>query len=314
MARHAKTGREAAAAEKTLASALEQSLDQIADKIADKVAEKLASVVADRLADAFVADMTPAVVDKIASKVADKVAAKTQDRPAEQSPVETLDETAKQLSTESPDKMEDGPHDVSTEAVIWVAAESPGHSPERALGETADKMEAEPAVAEQASAETAPKVDEEPEVAAEEPPVPVQPTNRASASAGGGKRQSPEAEDAPPQKKARTVDEAAPRRNPKRAAHEAAEHAAKHGAALPDDLLMEALRPLSAREIEAWEGWVELESEPVRIAPPRGKNPWSLIRNCAQAFFNFIVKKLGVKGVTIKELLSLESWALSHLP
>ncbi|XP_044715514.1 ubiquitin carboxyl-terminal hydrolase, family 1 domain-containing protein [Hirsutella rhossiliensis] len=298
MARRAKTDREAAAADKTLTSALGQSLEQVAERIADKVAEKLASVVADKLADTFVANITSDVFDKIASRVADKIEAKTQDQPAEQSPGEISDKTepsspAGQLSTEAPHEVEDEPHDVSTEAVIWVAAASPDLLAEQDL-ETADKVESEPAAAEQAPEETAPKVEAEPQAPLAELPVPVRPDDGPAIFAAGGKRRSPETEDAPPQKRARTADDVTPRRNPKRAANEAAEHVARDGVALPDDLLMEALRPLSAEEIEAWEGWVELESEP--------------------AFFNFIVKKLGVKGVTIKELLSLESWSMGLLP
>lgn len=50
-----------------------------------------------------------------------------------------------------------------------------------------------------------------------------------------------------------------PRRNPKRKAAEAATEALN----LPDNLLDEALRPLTAADVEEWEGWVELESEPV---------------------------------------------------
>lgn len=52
-----------------------------------------------------------------------------------------------------------------------------------------------------------------------------------------------------------------PRRNPKRKAAEAA----RESISLPDNLLDEALRPLSPADIEEWEGWVELESEPVSM-------------------------------------------------
>lgn len=52
-----------------------------------------------------------------------------------------------------------------------------------------------------------------------------------------------------------------PRRNPKRKAAEAARESIN----LPDNLLDEALRPLTPTDIEEWEGWVELESEPVSI-------------------------------------------------
>lgn len=50
------------------------------------------------------------------------------------------------------------------------------------------------------------------------------------------------------------------RRNPKRKASEATNQLVN----LKGDLLDEALTPLSSKEIEEWEGWVELESEPVR--------------------------------------------------
>lgn len=53
-----------------------------------------------------------------------------------------------------------------------------------------------------------------------------------------------------------------PRRNPKRKASEPT----KITADLHSDLLHEALRPLDAKEIEDWEGWIELESEPVSSA------------------------------------------------
>lgn len=54
-----------------------------------------------------------------------------------------------------------------------------------------------------------------------------------------------------------------PRRNPKRKAAEAARESIN----LPDNLLDEALRPLTPADIEEWEGWVELESEPVSSVP-----------------------------------------------
>ncbi|PHH59747.1 hypothetical protein CDD81_2615 [Ophiocordyceps australis] len=61
-----------------------------------------------------------------------------------------------------------------------------------------------------------------------------------------------------------------------------------------NDALLEALRPLTPSHVEEWDGWVEVESEP--------------------AFFNSILQRLGVGQVAIKELLSLEDWALAMLP
>ncbi|KAJ6783995.1 hypothetical protein PWT90_06906 [Aphanocladium album] len=63
---------------------------------------------------------------------------------------------------------------------------------------------------------------------------------------------------------------------------------------LPDNLLEEALKPLSSDDIEEWDGWIELESEP--------------------AFFNTILKELGVKDVKIQELFTVEQDALDILP
>ncbi|PKK53757.1 hypothetical protein CI102_1778 [Trichoderma harzianum] len=75
------------------------------------------------------------------------------------------------------------------------------------------------------------------------------------------------------------------RRNPKRKAAEAATESLN----LPDNMLDEALRPLTTTDIEEWEGWVELESEP--------------------AFFNTILQDLGVKDVKVQELFSIDqSW------
>ncbi|KAL7932432.1 hypothetical protein V8C35DRAFT_307069 [Trichoderma chlorosporum] len=75
------------------------------------------------------------------------------------------------------------------------------------------------------------------------------------------------------------------RRNPKRKAAEAATESLN----LPDNMLDEALRPLTSTDIEEWEGWVELESEP--------------------AFFNTILQDLGVKDVKVQELFSIDqSW------
>ena len=57
------------------------------------------------------------------------------------------------------------------------------------------------------------------------------------------------------------------RHNPKRKA--AVEVSSRnHAEHSTDNLLEEALKPLTAQEIEEWEGWIELESEPVSPPPP----------------------------------------------
>lgn len=51
------------------------------------------------------------------------------------------------------------------------------------------------------------------------------------------------------------------RRNPKRKAAETPATNYK----IPENLLEESFRPLSASEIEEWEGWIEIESDPVSV-------------------------------------------------
>jgi ubiquitin carboxyl-terminal hydrolase L5 len=77
------------------------------------------------------------------------------------------------------------------------------------------------------------------------------------------------------------------RRNPKR-------KAAPEVFDLPDDLLDKALAPMEPDELDEWEAWVELESDP--------------------AFFNVILQDLGVKDVKIQELFSVDEGSLAILP
>jgi hypothetical protein len=66
------------------------------------------------------------------------------------------------------------------------------------------------------------------------------------------------------------------RRNPKRKASEPA----KQLGLLASDFLTEALRPLEPNDLEEWEGWVELESEPVCFSPLHsGCVPFSMLIN-----------------------------------
>ncbi|KAM0551991.1 hypothetical protein ACHAPJ_008099 [Fusarium lateritium] len=83
-----------------------------------------------------------------------------------------------------------------------------------------------------------------------------------------------------------------PRRNPKRKASEATNEA--NNLANSDELLNEALAPLSQQDIEEWEGWIELESEP--------------------AFFNIILRDLGVLNVKAQEIFTIDQDSLALLP
>lgn len=79
------------------------------------------------------------------------------------------------------------------------------------------------------------------------------------------------------------------------------------------------MRPLTDDEKAEWEGWAEVESEPVcqRIvsfplyAVPV-KEPFPDVS--LQAMFNIILAKLGVPNVRAKELFTCENWDLSYLP
>lgn len=79
-----------------------------------------------------------------------------------------------------------------------------------------------------------------------------------------------------------------PRRNPKR-------KVAPETYEIPDELLIdETLAPMGPDELDQWEAWVELESDP--------------------AFFNVILQDLGVKDVKIQEIYSVDEGSLSILP
>ncbi|KAL1852499.1 hypothetical protein VTK73DRAFT_9182 [Phialemonium thermophilum] len=88
-----------------------------------------------------------------------------------------------------------------------------------------------------------------------------------------------------------------PRRNPRRARarpHVAEEEEPSDDFVLPENLLDAALAPMRPDELEAWQGWIELESEP--------------------AFFNVILRDLGVEDVRVQELFSVDDDSLAALP
>lgn len=77
------------------------------------------------------------------------------------------------------------------------------------------------------------------------------------------------------------------RRNPKR-------KAAPVDYELPDELLGTTMQPSEPAELDEWEGWIEVESDP--------------------AFFNVILQSLGVKDVKLQEVYSVDEGSLSLLP
>lgn len=143
---------------------------------------------------------------------------------------------------------------------------------------------------------------------------------RSTRRRGNRKRSSPETEGVPPEKKLRTTRKSRASHNPEteEKESEATEGRATRSKAkkanntdqechkvddpvdetddeeMMDVLLVEALKPLGEEDIEAWTGWAEVESEP--------------------AFFNLMLKKLGVKDLVFKELVTLEPWGTDYLP
>ncbi|KAL2880878.1 hypothetical protein SGCOL_003905 [Colletotrichum sp. CLE4] len=88
------------------------------------------------------------------------------------------------------------------------------------------------------------------------------------------------------------------RRNPKRKATETAAAAttatASHEARDYQTLLRESLAPLNKDELKEWEGWCEVESEP--------------------AFFNAMLREMGVKDVKVQEVFTVDEDYVATLP
>ncbi|CAK7262885.1 hypothetical protein SEPCBS57363_000273 [Sporothrix epigloea] len=61
-----------------------------------------------------------------------------------------------------------------------------------------------------------------------------------------------------------------------------------------DNIHERLFAPITEAELKAWKGWSDIESEP--------------------AFFNFILKELGVQDATIFELFGVDEASISHLP
>ncbi|OAA56960.1 ubiquitin carboxyl-terminal hydrolase [Niveomyces insectorum RCEF 264] len=68
------------------------------------------------------------------------------------------------------------------------------------------------------------------------------------------------------------------------------------GDAVPpqDTIHDELFAPVSQEELEAWQGWTDIESEP--------------------AFFNAILKELGVQDAKIHEIFTVDDESMAHLP
>ncbi|KEY67978.1 hypothetical protein S7711_02183 [Stachybotrys chartarum IBT 7711] len=102
----------------------------------------------------------------------------------------------------------------------------------------------------------------------------------------------------------------ATRRNPKRRASEAS----KVAMPFSGDALEEAIAPLKAEDIEEWDGWIEMESEPVRLHTfPMNVDPYPSL-TVDEAFFNTMLRELGVNNVKAQEVFSIDPGDLALLP
>lgn len=107
------------------------------------------------------------------------------------------------------------------------------------------------------------------------------------------------------------------RRNPKRKATEVAA-AATTAIAVQESrqaslLLREALEPISQEELQDWEGWCEVESEPVRVFE-HSLERTSASDHMLQAFFNAMLREMGVRDVKVQEVFSVDEDYVATLP
>lgn len=68
--------------------------------------------------------------------------------------------------------------------------------------------------------------------------------------------------------------------------------------------------PITKEERAAWKGWVEMESEPASATSLH------LLKHAdhPKAFFNVILRDIGVQGIKVQDLLSLDEEMTAHLP
>ncbi|KND93098.1 Ubiquitin carboxyl-terminal hydrolase isozyme L5 [Tolypocladium ophioglossoides CBS 100239] len=253
MARRRNTDNGPSAAEKTTHKTSKQAVKNTSEQAVENTTEQAVEGIVERIAERAVEK----VLDRIASKGADQF----------------LEKIASEIVG-----------DIAARVTDKIAAGIAG----KLAGNTSDEPTADNTPDEAAnkfSDETAKKARAETEDSASEDRPLRRSGRQATASAAGSKRQSPEVEELPPPKRTRTMSEPEQRRNPKRKASEEVNNQARETTVLSENLLEEALKPLSAADIQEWDGWAEVESEP----------------------------RLGVPGIKATELLAAEQWALDFL-
>ncbi len=65
---------------------------------------------------------------------------------------------------------------------------------------------------------------------------------------------------------------------------------------------------------QSWNGFVEVESEPVRPSFKGNHFHMNFISDMLQSFFNIMLKNFGVEGVKVQEVISLDEETLQYLP
>ena len=72
--------------------------------------------------------------------------------------------------------------------------------------------------------------------------------------------------------------------------------------------------PATLEDKRNWKGFCEIESEPVRFHHAQRIKSGDMCLQQLQAFFNTMLKKFGVQGVKVQEIVSLEDEILAFLP
>ena len=70
--------------------------------------------------------------------------------------------------------------------------------------------------------------------------------------------------------------------------------------------------PASNQDKRKWKGFCEIESEPVR--QPSTHYSTAETDQLVQAFFNTMLRKFGIEGVKVQEVVSLDAEMLAFLP
>ncbi|PHH75868.1 hypothetical protein CDD80_2004 [Ophiocordyceps camponoti-rufipedis] len=326
MARRQNTSGGHGTTERTAPAITEQALEEMAERVADKAIPKVLDAISDRFVTVFEAKIQAGLVERIAASVAERLNA-----PGPAPETENIDEPVK--ATLKPEDNQPQTLFATVEKENDIKSdhsEKPDEldkikddNSDKDKDDKSDVTEKPDKVEKSEMTDQVGQGTDEPGEAINQPQGDEshsQHRARSTRRRGNRKRSSPDTEGVPPEKKPRTTRKSRPSRNPEteEKVTEATEGRATRSKAkkannteaeclkiddpadetddedTSDFLLLESLKPLSESDIEAWTGWAEVESEP--------------------AFFNLMLRKLGVKGLAFKELVTLEPWGTDYLP